>query len=300
MEKRRYLRLPLTLSSALLFGLAAYFVPQLNAVVDRHADQQILSILASICASFVFLFTLDLSQFTRDFLHGRDFRTFFGDLSDRRQAVLVYPDFELSGPASLAFERLGSGELFVKRSVHYPGSRFIDIPQIIASNDLQAMVIMATCLGSLLGDSPRLLTDGQAVCDPDNSFISFGLTSNALTDRYLQTDLEPMFRITDASGDPKLVIQQSDGQSATFGKDDLHQHGLILRYRPCPEEFPSRYWFICAGLAAAGTPAAAWLLAHKWQHYYKRFKQKDFVLIFKTSNDIFSYSHSVEVASRER
>lgn len=297
MRKRSYF--VLMAISAVVFGLASYQMSVSGPRLIGQAKAMIAqSILASICASFVFLFALDGTSLVREVLYRRHFTTFFGDLADSSKATLVYPEFVLSTEARDALKDLWP-TIYAKRTVHYPGSRFIDIPQIVASNDLQAMVIVATSLGRLLGDSPHLLTDWQAVLDPSRSFVSFGLTSNCVTDLYLGTDPDPLFDIEDKIVDPKILVQQ-DGQPVAYDKNQQIQHAIILRYRPCPEEYPNTFWFICAGLAAAGTPAAAYSLAHKWKQYHKRFKKSDFLIILKTNNDVLSYTTSVEVAAKKR
>lgn len=284
---------------ALGFFLLSYFATDIapTALVEAKAAV-IQGILASICSSFVFLLVLHASHLFLDTRQKRMFRAFFGDLTESSQAVFVYPDFELTTPATKALTNL-TDPIYRKRSTHYPGSRFIDVPQIVASNDLLAIVIMATRLGRLLGDSPKILTDGQACVDPTKSLMSFGLTSNAITDLYLKTDLEPLFRIEDNVVDPKIVLT-CNGEEVKYCRNDVEQYGIILRYRPDPIHYPMTYWFICGGLAAAGTPAAAWNLSHNWRQYHERFADEDFVVILKTSNDVLSYVNSLEVDAVSR
>lgn len=295
-KKPRYLIL--TGAGAVVFFLLAFFAPQLAPGVLSTAHANIvLGILGSICASFVFLFVLDSAYHLLGVFYRKKFRQFFGDLSDvSRGATFVYPDFVLSDKAHAALRDAKITEIYAKRDQHYAGTRFIDIPQIVASNDLLAIVIMASRLGSLLSDSPKLRTDGWAIENHERSIISFGLTSNAVTDLCVGADPTRAFRIEDPSGDPKLVVLHDDTETR-YGRDDTEQHAMILRYRPEPVTHPSRYWFICGGLAAAGTPAASWALAHNWLTYHKRFGKRDFLVILKTSNDIVPYLNPAEAGA---
>jgi hypothetical protein len=276
------------------FFLASYFATDIAPTALAEAKFPLIPrILASICSSFVFLLVLNLANLFLGAREKRMPRAFFGDLTKSLQAVFVYPNFELTAPATRALMNLKE-PIYKKLSTHYPGSRFIDVQQIVASNDLLAIVIMTTRLGRLLGDSPKILTDGQACVDPTKSIISFGLTSNAITDLYLKTDLEPLFHIEDNVADPRIVLTRND-EEVKYHRNDVEQYGIILRYRPDPINYPMTYWFICGGLAAAGTPAAAWNLAHNWRQYHERFRDEDFVVILKTSNDVLSYVNSLEV-----
>lgn len=284
----------------LLFGASAFFITKLpNDIISADNSTISQSILASICASFIFLLVINSTTYIRDTLDRRSFRAFFGDLSSSKNACFVYPDFVLSENVLSRIEDLSDTEIYRKRSDRYSGSRFIDVPQIVASNDLQGIVIVASRIGKYVRDSLPLVTDGQAIDDPTLSFFSFGLTSNSVTELYLTTDPAPLFKIEDPSGNPKIVCEV-DGKPRLFGRDEQKQHGIILRYRPNPQDYPQKIWIICAGLAAAGTPAAAWNLVHKWKKYHRRFGKKDFLIVFETSNDVYSYIKSTEVIAISR
>jgi hypothetical protein len=292
--------LTLTAFGLATFGLAAFYITKLPESVITTANATIIQgILSSICASFVFLLTLDTGNYVREFFIGRAFKKFFGELSSSETATLVYPDFVLSDECRNLLKTMPSDKIYRKRADQYPGTRFIDVPKIVASNDLQAIVIVATRMGRYTRNSPILITDGEAVANPARSLISFGLTSNAVTDLYQNTDPNPLFRIDDAGGEPKLLVTDN-GKVDTYMRNEQHQHAIVLRYRPNPKDYPRNFWFICAGLGAAGTPAAAWNLAHKWKEYHRRFGDKDFLIVLKTSNDVHSYVTQTEVRAISR
>jgi len=259
----------------------------------------------------------------------RNARLFFGDLVTSENEALVYPDFILSNEARERISDLSETSVYEKRSSHFAGSRFIDVPHIVASNDLIAMTNIATELGRYGQFYQEAVSDGRISDNHQRSFISFGLTSNAATQIYLGTDREPLFDIQSPQTDPKIVVTggvkrsidlYSDSQEARiktkggtsfkpiynrtslpkpsaggsggtfkFGRNKSFQHGIILRYRPEPIARPSRQWFICAGLAAAGTPAAAYLLATHWEAFHKTFGSDDFLVVFKTNNNVETF-----------
>lgn len=285
---------------AIVFGILSFYIVKVPEDLMNRGDASVIqSILASICASFVFLFAFEIGNSVREMLYGRAFRKFFGELSISTKSQLVYPDLILSSPAVELLKDMPNTERFQSSSDHHLKSRFTDVPTIVSSNDLQAIVIMTSRMAAYIGDSPALITDGDAKGHPNASFMSFGLTSNAVTDLYLNTDLKPLFTIEDVGNDPKIVVQLN-GEKKTYSRTSYDQHGIILRYQPDPENYPTRFWFICAGLAAAGTPAAAWNLSNNWRRYHRRFKKKDFLIIFKTSNDVYAYTAFEEVRAISR
>lgn len=297
--KRIYFILALVFG-IIFFGILSFVLVKSSKGILPISDARILqSISASICASFIFLFAINTLEGIRGWIYRRAFKSFFGEISSSTTAHLVYPDFKLSDQVKSVIQDIDPTDIFRKRADHYPGTRFIDVPKIVASNDLLGIVIAATRLGRYIGDSPKLITDGQAVDDPGISMISFGLTSNAVTDLYLRTDPKPLFQLRDVEKDPIIIVDR-DGKIEKFHRDETHQHAIVLRYRPNPIDYPKRFWIICAGLAAAGTPAAAWNLVHKWKQYNSRFDKNDFLIILRTSNDVHSYIKAEEIISIER
>lgn len=299
-KDRSFTLLATTAALALLFFLAAYFVTNIApATLPPSKAGVFQAVFASICASLSFLFVIDAGLLIRESRNQRRFQTFFGDIDEHGAMTFVYPDFELSEKSRNALVDVSATEIYQKHSKHYAGPRFIDVPQIVASNDLLAIVITATGLGKLFGQTPRLLPDELAIQDARRCLISFGLTSNAVTDLYFATDLVPLFKIANNANNPRIIIQR-EGRTEEFGRNSREQHGLVLRFRPDPEHYPKTYWFICAGLAAAGTPAAAWCLSHNWGEYFSRFGTDDFLVVFKTSNDVLAYVQPIEVAALTR
>lgn len=286
---------------AVVFGVLSYGSTQWFASPHPGADaREAQGLLANIAASFAFAAILDGVYVFRQSWLRRSFKTFFGDLAEADKTIFVYPDFTFTEAATAALKALPEKTKIYRRdsSRHFPADRVIDVPYTVASNDLQAIVFLLTNLGPLFGARPRLLTDGPALDDQERSMISIGLTSNTVTDLYLDSDLDPLFALDTTGRTPsiKLLKKDSNEEGKTYPKkDDSYEHGLILRYRPFPNAHPRMYWFICAGLGAAGTPAAAWALAHNWKSYRKRFGVRDFALVFKTTENVASYTNFEEV-----
>jgi len=273
-----------TVCGAATFAVLAFLVPQLYDF-SRQTETAVVNIMSSISASFIFFVLLDIGFRLREWAEQRAFKRFFGDLSMADSCKLVYPDFELNEECEKLIKDVS--HRYRKHSTPNTGTRFIDVPQIVASNDLLGVVIVSTSLGKYLGKAPTLITDGGAYHEIQRynpSFISFGMTSNIVTDLYQRNDKDPLFCIKDPDTNHPRIVVKTDGEERSFGRKDNYQHGIILRYRPHRQEFPGQTWFICAGIAAAGTPAAAWLLAHKWKEYHKRFQDSDFLVIFQTGN----------------
>jgi hypothetical protein len=295
-KKNVFIILPLI--GVTIFGILSFFITTVpEQTITKQTANNLQNIFSSICASFIFLLTINIGAYLQDKFKQKMFRLFFGELSVSSTSNLIYPDFVLSEDCLAQLKKISPTRIYAKATRPFPGSRFIDVPKIVASNDLQGIVIFASIIGKYLSGSPALLSDDQVITNHSKSLVSFGLTSNSVTDLYQQHDAKPLFKIINEGTDPKIVIKTIDGKEVTYGREDSHQHGIILRYRPHPDDYPNRFWFICAGLAAAGTPASAYLLAHKWKQYYDRFGNRDFLIILKSSNNIHAYSSAWEVAS---
>jgi hypothetical protein len=98
-------------------------------------------------------------------------------------------------------------------------------------------------------------------------------------------DENPLFTIKNAGkGSPTIIVRGTE-----YTNEDGHQHGIIARYRPDPLSYPNQFWFICAGVGAVGTPAAAWHLVHNWQKYHKKYGAEDFLVLFRVGSNMAGY-----------
>jgi hypothetical protein len=283
------------LAIGIAVSLAAFFVGHQSVYPldpgDLSAAQ---NILASVGSSFLFALLIDMMSKTRQWLSDRHFHRFFGPSLENGQMKLIYPDFELNPKVLRPKQEIANQSTYIKRIPHFKADRVIDLPRAVAANDLQGAVIMASMFGEHSDTDAELMPDSIAGGSTPHSFVSFGLSSNEMTLLYLRTS-DPLFQIkTDTAGKLSLSILK-DGQEVSFSRDDNVQHAIVVKYRPEPDDEPDKVWFICAGLGAAGTPAAASQLAKHWRDYQRRFDDDDFVVVLKVSNDLAAFQAASEV-----
>lgn len=286
----------MTQSWKLAFGVlilaSSFFIENQSLIpIPKNDIPQWRNILTAIGASFLFVLALDGIMWGIRISQRRRFHKFFGGY---KKIKLVYPDFILSEKSLAAIDSVEQMGVYAKKNPRFTGKYFIDLPHAVAANDLQGAVIIAPIIGMHVNYSLDLIADGEAVTECENSLISFGLTSNDITYLYLASTDNPLFQINDEDGVTCISIKNKHGYVKDFGQDESSQHGIILKHTPYPKTHPDIVWFICGGLKAAGTPAAAWHLAHNWNKYHDLYAERDFLIIFKTSNEIAAY-RSMEV-----
>jgi hypothetical protein len=112
--------------------------------------------------------------------------------------------------------------------------------------------------------------------------MSFGLNSNDCTHLYLQHE-SALFYVKIENNEEVLYVKSNGTDARRFVSTAAFAYGLILRYRPDPDDHPERAWFLCAGLGAKGTTGAAWYLANKWKHFLQRQEvgKDDFIAVIK-------------------
>jgi hypothetical protein len=255
------------------------------------------NILASVGSSFLFAVVIDTIWQIQRQLRKRQFRHFFGNSALLGDIKLVYPDFILNPDILRPPSEIQNLSTYKKRNPAFEMNRFIDVPHAVAANDLQGAVIVASMLGEYSIRSAELIPDSTAVYSVNESFISFGFSSNDMTKLYLEMDPEPLFNICDDENGKLCLNLLGSDETKLYSRDDKSQHAIILKFRPQPRREPNRIWIICAGLGAAGTPAAAWCLAKSWKDYERRFGQNDFIVILRVSNSLAAYQSAVEAAS---
>jgi pantothenate kinase len=196
---------------------------------------------------------------------------------------LVYPDFALSPEVTALIRDVNPQLVYQKAGSAFDQTHLVDVPRIVADNDLRALAYVAALLGSVCGVSPPIRNDGEAVKHPLDSFVSFGLSSNDCTHMYLQRSDDPCFRILpDEMGSEFLEVRDKEGhwkpaRSAERG----YYYGLIVKFRPDPEEAPEQCCFLCAGLGPNGTSGAAWFLANRWRRLHKQVGKNAFTALVR-------------------
>jgi hypothetical protein len=249
------------------------------------SDVALQSVLASICASFVFVYTSRTIDKCAEQLRHAEFICLFGEDALHNGMHLVYPDFVLNEQAREHLSLLNPQTIFQKDPNNFCHKYRVDINRIVADNDLKALVYLTGFFGKQCKNAPPVIVDSEAVANPEISFISIGLSSNECTHMYLKTRAQAAgFSIVpDENGSEYLQIQSNDGTNEIFKSvpNDTY-YGLIVKIKPAPRECPERTWILCAGMGTRGTTGAAWYLANHWKQLHARVGSQDFIAVLRT------------------
>jgi hypothetical protein len=153
---------------------------------------------------------------------------------------------------------------------------------LVAENDLGALVEVAGLFGEFCHDTPPTREHTEAVRNPNDSFISFGLESNDTIFMYQEYCTDPLFTMDfDAHGLAEVNVVDKVGTTHRFVRNPPIYFGLIVKYRPRPEDHPDTTWIFCAGLGAQGTVGAAWYLVDNWKRLHKQVGTSDFIAVIE-------------------
>ncbi|MGO4649773.1 hypothetical protein AB4305_33330 [Nocardia sp. 2YAB30] len=197
-------------------------------------------------------------------------------------ATLVYPTFELTAPSLNALGEAGISRqrIFGKKDSAFTDRHHVDVPVVVAENDIRGLLYVSTLLQRRTGMPIQLQSDRDIVAHSDRPFISFGLSGNDCTHLYLETVERPLFTIRDSHAEDDSYVeclQLSDG--SRYVSSDNRNIGIIARVRPSPDLHPDRYWIYCAGLGRRGTAGAGWYLANYWSPLQHRIGDREFVAV---------------------
>ncbi|HEV2371072.1 MAG TPA: hypothetical protein VGS19_02790 [Streptosporangiaceae bacterium] len=221
-----------------------------------------------IATSFVFITALDLLISAQRAVLNHAAAEFFGGELVRRNVTFVYPDFEPHQEVTDALKAAGIRMRYQRPTSKIRGFAdfWIDAPFTTASNDIEAILHMATCLDGL-GAGSSLMTDRKLLDQCDCSFLSFGLWSSACTYLYLErVGQARLFELLPepAAGEARMYARTRNGRE--FHSSPDHQFAMILRYAPDRLHQPQRRWWLIGGLGPEGTIGAAWYLSQKWRY----------------------------------
>lgn len=177
-------------------------------------------------------------------------------------------------------------EIYSKRATYFLSPFHIDVPCCVAANDIEALLYVAVLFGDINRRAPPLRTDGDAINRTEDSFISFGFTSNCCTHMYIEHSADrALFRVKAAPEDQRyedfIEVEGKDGRLLTFKSDNKFEVGLIVKYRPDQEDFPEKVWMLCAGVGPRATIGAAWYLCTRWLKLYKYVGEHDFLAVIR-------------------
>jgi hypothetical protein len=217
---------------------------------------------------------------------------FFGPELVRGQTLMVCPDFEIdiaklepgTDPA-LVLKRASKEQ---RERLLPPGiSRGLGMGNLatFARPDIQAALQLAGVFEVTRLAPHEVITDtemmeqhafGSAV-RPARSFISIGLSSNDLTLCYV-SDPDTRLLELDVAPDHELALRPR-GRGLYYNTVD-RVYGACVRYSATMPSGTSHYYFLCGGLRAEGTRAAATYLALSWRELARRAgPHQDFVAI---------------------
>jgi len=257
------------ITAAILFAVAA----------ELHPPTQ--NVFLGIATSFIFLSILDVLLVTQKGILNRARTKFFGSELIHEKATFVYPDFEPHREVRRALDGAGIKMRYQRPTskIRALGDFWIDAPNSAASNDIEAILHVASIFGGLAAQPDAMMSDRRLIEACDRSYVSFGLASSACTYLYLERagqeslfDLVPEY----AGIKARMFARTSDGRE--FHSDNHNQYGLIVRYSPDRERSPGRRWFFIGGLGPQGTIGAAWYLTEHWRTIARRVPaSQDFV-----------------------
>ena len=234
-------------------------------------------VLVGIASSFAFATTALLLQTFHRHVIDTARRDFFGDELLDAGPTFAYPDFELAPEVKDLLQGHNSQLLYAKPVRHFAQTvHRVDLPRAAASNDMEALVHLASLFDASTARPMSIRTDYDVVRHCDCSFLSVGLSSNDCTHLYLTTADVPLFAIVDDDAGSEF-IRLYDGSE--FRSTPERQVGVILRYAPEPHDVPSRRWFLVAGLGPLGTIGAAWFITHCWRRLHSDAGPRDFVAV---------------------
>ncbi|WP_280244108.1 hypothetical protein [Nocardia abscessus] len=214
---------------------------------------------------------------------GTDVRleAFLGVETTTRGTTLVYPSFELTRSSVDALRAAGISRrrVFGKQEGAFP-DRPVDVPSVVAENDFRGLLYMFSMLQRHTSIRTEVRSDRYMVAHHDRPFISFGLSGNDCTRLYPRTVERPLFIIRDSGAEDDytpVYLELADGSGYDSGDD--RNISVIARVRPCPDQYPDRYWFFCGGLRPRGTAGAGWHLADSWLSLQHRVGDREFVAV---------------------
>jgi hypothetical protein len=251
-------------------------------VAAFHTKTPVLDLIVGVATSFVFATILDLFIGMQGRITDRARVRFFGAELVRGETLLAYPDFVMHNDVRATLNHHNQQMLFQR-----PHSRFhemtvhrIDIPRVVAANDIQALLYVSTAFEARRTCPMVMTVDTRIVDDCARSFVSVGLSSNDCTHLYINEHARPLFTIVEDDVGSEYIRLRNGSE---FRSNERTQYGIILRYAPNPEEFPERRWLLVAGLGPVGTSAAGWYLSQHWRQLAHSVPRKrNFIAVLST------------------
>lgn len=239
------------------------------------------------CGYFAVLTWLAATAHTN--LECRRFRRFFGKSAFENKMYLIYPHFTLASEVDIVLKKANvhPQRMYVKESVFFQELHWIDIPEIVAMNDIQALLHVAVMFGDFVQKTPPIRPDSEAMHNSTDSFISFGFSSNECTHMYLKTNSHPLFKkLPDDPGSryaEYIEVHPEGTEPLAYRSTPSDEIGIIVRHRPSLDTALDVVWFICGGLGPKGTIGAGYYLAEHWRDFWNEVGDKDFLCVLSVA-----------------
>ncbi|WP_156055879.1 hypothetical protein [Nocardia sp. NRRL WC-3656] len=198
--------------------------------------------------------------------------------------TLVYPSLELPLRSVPAHRVVDTADLCAVEGQlrAFAADHRLNVLAALPEREVRGLLYVLSMLQRRTGLSADVRSDREVVAHDDRPYVSFGLTGNACTGRYLDTADRPLFTLDDSpAGSEQLAL--TDG--SRFGPSGGHSIGIIARVRPSPALHRSRYRIFCAGLGPRGTTGASWYLANSWSLLQRRVSDHEFVAVVDVGDD---------------
>ncbi|MFF0495340.1 hypothetical protein ACFYU5_02950 [Nocardia aobensis] len=192
--------------------------------------------------------------------------------------TLVYPAFKLPLRSARARRALAASDRysFERKIRAIAADHRSDVLAALPEREFRGLLYVLSMLQHHAGFSADVRSDREVVAHGERPYISFGLTGNACTRRYLDDVDRPLF---DLDGRGRRIEQVALADGSRYGSRDGHSVGVIARVRPDPDLHPGRYRIFCAGLGPRGTTGAGWYLAHSWGLLQRQAEDREFVAV---------------------
>ncbi|MFF0453325.1 hypothetical protein [Nocardia africana] len=217
-----------------------------------------------------------------------DLEAFLGTETISSGITLVYPTLELPLRSVRARGAADSPEwcAFEEQIRAFAADHRLDVLAALPEREVRGLLYVLSMLQRRTGLSADVRSDRDVVAHHDRPCISFGLTGNACTRRYLDVADRPLFRLERSGAERNARLEQlalMDG--SRYGSSAGRSVGVIARARPDPELHPGRYRIFCAGLGPRGTTGASWYLANSWSLLQRRAGDGEFVAVVEVGDD---------------
>jgi hypothetical protein len=283
--------------------LVVAFILSLLLVVGIK-DTEFRSYLMNVSASFLFASIVRGVELYREIFRQIDFIRFFGTRIAKNEFFVIYPEFSLDikikdlAKANCIHQQ----QLFVKNNRRNSTDDMfrIDLESCAASNDLRAMIELSSLFAKRIHEPTKITPDSDWERILEESFVSVGFTSNYITHKWLGLAKEHIVAVQDTPHtryrefiNLKVMKNNAVSNVEYRSSEKEGEIGIIVKFRPDPDDRPDIIWFLCAGVGGDATVGSAIFLSRKWGKLLKIFGQDDFILVIRTAPGVAMHASPI-------